>query len=69
MNRSFSHIYRHHCPVTGECVADNIDALKNQIDTVKDGMVQNIENLLERGEKIELLVDKTGNSLWCSVFW
>ena len=38
---------------------DNIDALKNQIDEVKDGMVQNIEKVLERGEKIELLVDKT----------
>jgi len=38
---------------------DNIDLLKNQIDEVKDGMVQNIEKVLERGEKIELLVDKT----------
>uniref|UniRef100_A0A7S3Q5V1 V-SNARE coiled-coil homology domain-containing protein n=2 Tax=Chaetoceros debilis TaxID=122233 RepID=A0A7S3Q5V1_9STRA len=38
---------------------DNIDALKNQIDDVKEGMVQNIEKVLERGEKIELLVDKT----------
>jgi len=40
-------------------VVDNIDALKVQIDDVKEGMIQNIENLLERGEKIELLVDKT----------
>ncbi|GFH61068.1 hypothetical protein CTEN210_17544 [Chaetoceros tenuissimus] len=38
---------------------DNIDQLKNQIDNVKEGMVQNIEKVLERGEKIELLVDKT----------
>jgi Synaptobrevin/VAMP-like protein len=38
---------------------DNIDTLKNQIDEVKEGMVQNIEKVLERGEKIELLVDKT----------
>ena len=38
---------------------DNIDNLKNQIDDVKEGMVQNIEKVLERGEKIELLVDKT----------
>lgn len=38
---------------------DNIDVVKNQIDELKDGMVQNIETLLERGEKIELLVDKT----------
>eukprot|EP00525_Craspedostauros_australis_P006632 CAMPEP_0198133064 /NCGR_PEP_ID=MMETSP1442-20131203/59370_1 /TAXON_ID= /ORGANISM="Craspedostauros australis, Strain CCMP3328" /LENGTH=182 /DNA_ID=CAMNT_0043794169 /DNA_START=1313 /DNA_END=1861 /DNA_ORIENTATION=- len=38
---------------------DNIGAVKTQIDEVKGVMVQNIEKVLERGEKIELLVDKT----------
>ena len=38
---------------------DNIGAVKSQIEDVKNVMVQNIENVLERGEKIELLVDKT----------
>jgi vesicle-associated membrane protein 7 len=38
---------------------DNIGVVKSQIDEVKDVMVQNIERVLERGEKIELLVDKT----------
>lgn len=38
---------------------DSLGAVKNQIDEVKDVMVQNIEKVLERGEKIELLVDKT----------
>lgn len=38
---------------------DGIENVKNQIDEVKDVMVQNIEKVLERGEKIELLVDKT----------
>jgi len=38
---------------------DNIGNVKSQIDEVKDVMVQNIERVLERGEKIELLVDKT----------
>merc|ERR1712137_961755 len=38
---------------------DNIGAVRSQIDEVKDVMVQNIEKVLERGEKIELLVDKT----------
>merc|ERR1719276_453145 len=38
---------------------DNIGQVKSQIDEVKDTMVQNIEKVLERGEKIELLVDKT----------
>ena len=39
--------------------ADNIDHVKSQIEDVKGVMVQNIEKVLERGEKIELLVDKT----------
>jgi len=38
---------------------DNIGAVKSQIEDVKEVMVQNIEKVLERGEKIELLVDKT----------
>jgi vesicle-associated membrane protein 7 len=42
-----------------EAGIDNIGAVKSQIDSVKDVMVQNIEKVLERGEKIELLVDKT----------
>lgn len=40
---------------------DNIGAVKNQIDEVKENMVQNISNLLERGERLELLVEKTDN--------
>lgn len=31
------------------------------MDEVKNIMVENIERVLERGEKIELLVDKTDN--------
>jgi vesicle-associated membrane protein 7 len=38
---------------------DRIGVVKSQIEDVKDVMVQNIEKVLERGEKIELLVDKT----------
>jgi hypothetical protein len=30
-----------------------------QVNEVKDVMVENIEKVLERGERIELLVDKT----------
>ena len=33
--------------------------LRQEVDEVKDVMVHNIEKVLERGEKIELLVDKT----------
>ena len=40
---------------------DSLGAVKSQIDDVKSTMVENIEKILERGEKIELLVDKTEN--------
>ena len=38
---------------------DNIAIVGDKIDDVKNVMVQNIEMVLERGEKLELLVDKT----------
>jgi vesicle-associated membrane protein 7 len=44
-----------------ERAVDSIGAVKNQIDEVKENMVQNISNLLERGERLELLVEKTDN--------
>eukprot|EP01041_Mallomonas_annulata_P001386 gene1386-2667_t len=39
--------------------ADHITRVRSQIETVKDVMIENIDRILERGEKIELLVDKT----------
>mmetsp|Transcript_4071 Transcript_4071/g.5475 ORF Transcript_4071/g.5475 Transcript_4071/m.5475 type:complete len:226 (-) Transcript_4071:351-1028(-) len=42
-----------------ESSVDKIGVVKSQIEDVKDVMVENIEKVLERGEKIELLVDKT----------
>lgn len=39
--------------------ADNIARVQAQIDEVKDVMIDNIDRVLERGERIELLVDKT----------
>eukprot|EP01137_Pigoraptor_chileana_P027799 Opistho-2@10815 len=41
--------------------ADKLTQVKQEINQVKDVMVQNIEKVLERGERIELLVDKTEN--------
>jgi vesicle-associated membrane protein 7 len=38
---------------------DSLGAVKSQIDDVKGVMVQNIERVLERGEKLELLVERT----------
>jgi len=60
MNDEFS-------PVLRECLEyfndnpqiDTIGAVQGQIDDVKNVMVENIEKVLQRGEKIELLVDKT----------
>lgn len=39
--------------------ADNFATVSNKLDDVKSIMVQNIDLVLERGEKLELLVDKT----------
>ena len=63
MNEEFSPIIRQKMDFYNSEDADrsidNIGAVKSQIEDVKNVMVQNIEKVLERGEKIELLVDKT----------
>ena len=38
---------------------DKVQRVRNEVDRVKDIMVSNIETLVERGERLELLVDKT----------
>jgi len=38
---------------------DKIARVREDLDAVKDVMIKNIDKVLERGEKIELLVDKT----------
>ena len=40
---------------------DALTKAKMEVDQVKGIMVQNIEKVLERGEHIDLLVDKTEN--------
>ena len=44
---------------TNDPKSDKIAKVQSDIDDVKNVMVQNIEKVLERGEKIELLVEKT----------
>lgn len=39
--------------------ADELARAQNELNQVKDIMVQNVEQILSRGERIELLVDKT----------
>ncbi|KAI8981981.1 putative vesicle-associated membrane protein [Mycotypha africana] len=41
--------------------ADRLKQVHGEIEQVKDVMVHNIERVLERGDRIELLVDKTDN--------
>lgn len=38
---------------------DNITQLRAQVDEVKGVMTENIERVLERGEKLDDLIDKT----------
>ena len=38
---------------------DKVAAVQKQVDEVKNVMIENIEKVLDRGEKIELLVDRT----------
>jgi vesicle-associated membrane protein 7 len=40
---------------------DKISSLREEVDQVKDIMVANIDSIVERGEKLDLLVDKTEN--------
>ncbi|KAL1959076.1 hypothetical protein VTO42DRAFT_2863 [Malbranchea cinnamomea] len=40
--------------------ADSLASARREIDSVRDIMTENIERVLERGERIDLLVDKTG---------
>lgn len=38
---------------------DALTQTQNELNQVRDIMVQNVEQILSRGERIELLVDKT----------
>jgi len=40
---------------------DKISTMQDDVNQVKDIMVKNIDELVERGEKLDLLVDKTDN--------
>uniref|UniRef100_A0A7S3K3T3 V-SNARE coiled-coil homology domain-containing protein n=1 Tax=Aureoumbra lagunensis TaxID=44058 RepID=A0A7S3K3T3_9STRA len=60
MNEEFSKILqRQMIFYNSDPGADDLTKVKHQLDDVKSVMVENIEKVLERGEKIELLVDKT----------
>jgi len=41
--------------------SDRVQIVRNEVDRVKDIMIANVETLMERGERLELLVDKAEN--------
>lgn len=41
--------------------ADRINRLKGEMSQVRNVMIENIDKVLERGDRLELLVDKTNN--------
>ena len=60
---SFAPVLRQHMEYvshnSGE--VDKVSKVQQQVSEVKEIMMDNIEKVLDRGEKIELLVDKTEN--------
>jgi len=62
MNTEFARIMASEmkkCNESGEY--DSIQRVHGQIDELKDIMVKNIENITTRGERLELLVNKSEN--------
>ncbi|KAJ6924794.1 vesicle-associated membrane protein 711-like [Populus alba x Populus x berolinensis] len=55
MNDEFSRYY------TNDPNADRINRLKGEMSQVRNVMIENIDKVLERGDRLELLVDKTAN--------
>lgn len=59
MNNEFGAILKTIMERFNGAEGDTFSAIHSKIDDVKNVMVQNIDNIMERGEKLELLVDKT----------
>lgn len=61
LNKSFAPRLKEHlefCSANPEAVS-KVSAVQQQVSQVKEIMMDNIEKVLDRGEKIEVLVDKT----------
>eukprot|EP00600_Ochromonadales_sp_CCMP1393_P002719 CAMPEP_0174978960 /NCGR_PEP_ID=MMETSP0004_2-20121128/14506_1 /TAXON_ID=420556 /ORGANISM="Ochromonas sp., Strain CCMP1393" /LENGTH=183 /DNA_ID=CAMNT_0016230415 /DNA_START=105 /DNA_END=653 /DNA_ORIENTATION=- len=59
MSEDFSRTMQKQMEFYNGAGADSFAQVNTKLDDVKNIMVQNIEMVLERGEKLELLVDKT----------
>jgi len=58
-NADFQRVLQQHMEKFNSQKNDRIAKVQEEISQVKDVMIKNIDKVLERGEKIELLVDKT----------
>jgi len=62
MNKSFSRVLKEQMDFFSNSPdADKLRKVQAEINEVKSTMVENIEKVIDRGEKIELLVDKAEN--------
>eukprot|EP01038_Epipyxis_sp_PR26KG_P007597 gene7597-10346_t len=59
MSDDFGRVMQKQMDYYNSSAADSLANVNNKLDDVKNVMVQNIEMIMERGEKLELLVDKT----------
>lgn len=60
MNSEFSRVLASQMRyVTDKMEPDKVEKVQGQVDELKGIMVKNIDNIADRGEKLELLVDKT----------
>jgi vesicle-associated membrane protein 7 len=59
MNEEFSRVLMKQMNYFNSGAGDKIQQVRNALEDTKNIMVENIDKVLERGEKIELLVDKT----------
>jgi vesicle-associated membrane protein 7 len=56
-NSTLKRLLQHHGSAEGQ--KDALKTVQSEMDDVRDIMTENIERVLERGERIDLLVDKT----------
>jgi len=61
MNEEFSKVLSRQMEFFSNDKNDKLTQIKDDMDSTRKVMVENIDRMLERGEKIELLVDKTDN--------
>lgn len=59
MNNDFGRVLHKQMDYFNSPQADTISVVATKLDDVKNVMIENIEMVLERGEKLELLVDKS----------